>query len=50
MHMHKNKYNNMFDWKKSDVLDFERHWFKRSILEMKLIKSVRTMPLSKKKI
>ena len=31
MNVHKNKYNHMFDWKNPDILDFEQHWFKRSI-------------------
>ena len=29
----------MFDWENPDILDFERHWFKRSIPEMLHIKS-----------
>ena len=29
INVHKNKYNHMFDWKNLDILDFERHWFKR---------------------
>ena len=39
MNVHKNKYKHMFDWENPDILDFERHWFKRSISEMLYIKS-----------
>ena len=49
MYVHKNKYNYMFDWKNPDILDFEWHWFKRSISEMLHIK-VMNILLVKKKI
>ena len=39
MNVHKNKYNHMFDWENPDILDFERHWFERSISKMLRIKS-----------
>ena len=39
INVHNNKYNHMFDWENPDILDFERHWYKRSISEMLQIKN-----------